>query len=282
MKARAKDWQSILVGIDARGVATLSLNRPERHNAFDPDMSAEICAALESLDVLPRVRVVILTGEGRSFCSGGDIGHMRRTINFTRAQNYRASRQVTRMFYVLRGMRKPTVAKVRGAVRGGGVGLIAACDIAVSASDATYRLSEVRVGMVPAMISPFMVAAIGERQATRYLLSAELFGADEALRVGLVQAVVPDDELDRAVERLTDELRQGAPGALSATKLEVRAAARNGIRPAGIGAAARTIAKTRVGREAQEGLRAFLEKRKPDWNSGEAQPGKPKRTQSTR
>jgi methylglutaconyl-CoA hydratase len=136
--------------------------------------------------------------------------------------------------------------------------------------------------MVPAMISPFVVKAIGERHATRYFLSGEQFGADDARRIGLVHAVVPDGELDRAVERLADELRQGAPGAMAATKLEVRAAARDGIRPAGIGAAARMIAKTRVGSEAQEGLRAFLEKRKPDWNSGTAQPEKLKRARSSR
>lgn len=272
----------VLIEIGHAGIATVTLNRPQCHNAFYPEMSMAIADALEDLDGREDVRVVVLSGAGKSFCAGGDIAHMKSTIGFTRRQNLLEARQVTRMFYVLHGMTKPTVAKVRGAARGGGVGLVAACNIAICSDDANFRLSEVRVGMVPAMIAPFVVAAIGERQATRYFLSGEQFGADDARRVGLVHAVVPGDALDGAVDRLTDELRQGAPGALSATKLEVRAAARNGIRTAGIGAAARTIAKTRVGSEAQEGLRAFLEKRKPEWNSGAARPAKSRRTQSTR
>ncbi len=265
MKTSPAAKQSIRVKVDARGIATLTLNRPERHNAFDPDMSVEISAALMSLDASDDVRAIVLTGEGPSFCSGGDIEHMRRTVNFTRAQNYRASLQVTRMFYVLRNMSKPTVAKVRGAVRGGGVGLVAACDIAISANDATFRLSEVRVGMVPAMIAPFVVAAVGERHASRYFLSAEEFGAEDALRIGLVHQVTASSDLDKVVATMVANVLQGGPRALVAAKQEIRRAVSLGIRPEGVTAAARTIARTRVAAEAQEGLHAFLDKRKPAW-----------------
>lgn len=260
--------RAVLVDVDDLGAATVTLNRPERHNAFDPDMSVEVGAALERLDASPDVRVVILTGQGRSFCAGGDIEHMRRTIHFSKTQNYRASYQVTRMFHVLRAMSKPTVAKVRGAVRGGGVGLVAACDIAISSSDATFRLSEVRVGMVPAMISPFVVAAVGERHASRYFLSAEQFDAAEALRIGLVHQVAAPDELDAAVAAMVASITQGGPNALAAAKQEIRNAVSTGITAAGVAAAARTIARTRIAPEAQEGLHAFLEKRRPSWAPG--------------
>lgn len=263
--AAAGSAHEVLVEVDAQGIATVTLNRPERHNAFYPAMGVEISKVLERLDASPAVRAVVLTGKGASFCAGGDIEHMRSTIGFTKTQNYEESLQVTRMFYVLHAMSKPTVAKVRGAVRGGGVGLVAACDIAVCTQDATFRLSEVRVGMVPAMISPFVVAAIGERQACRYFLSGEQFGAEEARRIGLVHEVVAPDQLDSVVDVLTSELRQGGPQALAGSKREIRKAAAEGIRPANIGMSARTIANTRIGAEAQEGLHAFLEKRKPEW-----------------
>ena len=263
--AAAGREQEVLVEIDEMGVATVTLNRPERHNAFYPEMSVEISAVLERLDASPEVRAVVLAGRGASFCAGGDIAHMRSTIDFSRAQNYKESLQVTRMFYVLHAMTKPTVAKVRGAVRGGGVGLVAACDIAICAQGTTFRLSEVRVGMVPAMISPFVVAAIGERHASRYFLSGQQFGADEAMRIGLVHDVVAPDALDHVVADLLVDLRQGGPQALAASKREIRKAAAEGITAAGIGKSARTIAMTRIAAEAQEGLHAFLEKRKPAW-----------------
>ncbi len=257
--------EKILLDIDDEGNATVALNRPEAHNAFDPEMGAELILALEQLEADPRVRAVVIMGRGKSFCAGADIDHMRRSAKFTKEQNYKDALEMAQMFYKLYGLKKVTVARVRGAVRGGGLGLVAACDIAIGSRDATFRLSEVRLGIIPAVISPYIVSAIGERQARRYFLSGEEFDALEAHRIGLLHEVVESENLDASVRRVLADLHCAGPQAVLAAKEQVRKVTRAGIDETIIEDTVRAIADIRATGEAQEGLGAFLEKRAPQW-----------------
>jgi methylglutaconyl-CoA hydratase len=257
--------EKILFRIDGNGDATVILNRPEVHNAFDPEMVEQLTRCLRELEAQPAVRCVVLLGAGSSFCAGADIEHMKQSATDTRRRNFRAAQHAARMFATLNGLRKPTLAAVRGAVRGGGMGLVAACDIAIAARGATFRLSEVRLGIMPAMISPYLIGAIGQRMARRYMLSGEEFDAAEAARIGLVHEVVEEEELDARIARMLAELRSGGPAALAATKKLVPLSARAPLNARLVDETARRIAAIRATPEAQEGLAAFLEKRRPDW-----------------
>jgi methylglutaconyl-CoA hydratase len=181
--------KKVLSRIDADGNATVLLNRPEVHNAFDPEMVDALTATFRKLGADRRVRAVVLAGAGRNFSAGADIEHMKRSAKHTRAQNLENARTSAAMFEALHTLPKPTIASVSGAVRGGGVGLVAACDIAVATRSSTFRLSEVRLGIVPAMIGPYVIAAIGERMARRYMMTAEEFDVAEAWRIGLVHDI---------------------------------------------------------------------------------------------
>jgi methylglutaconyl-CoA hydratase len=257
--------EKIVTQVDAAGTATVRLNRPQVHNAFDPEMVAALAATLERLEREPSVRAVVLTGAGENFCAGADIEHMRASARLGREQNLEAARATARMLYSLYRLAKPTVACVRGAVRGGGVGLVAACDIALGARGATFRLSEAKLGIIPAMISPYVIAAIGSRQARRYMLSGEEFDALEAQRIGLLHAVCAESELDGALERVLAQLRTSGPGALAAIKRLVPEVAGARIDDALVEMTAERIAEVRASAEAEEGLSAFLEKRRPAW-----------------
>src|SRR3990172_5735411 len=204
-------------------------------------------------------------GQGKSFCAGADIEHMRQSARFTREQNRKAALATAQMYYTLYTLGKPTIARVHGAVRGGGVGLVAACDIAVGSHDATFRLTEVRLGIVPAMISPYVVAAIGERHARRYAISGEEFDAAEAYRLGLLHDLVELDQLNTRIGHLLADLYWGGPQAIVAVKQLVRREAHAGITAQVVADTADTLAETRATAEAQEGLGAFLEKRKAAW-----------------
>lgn len=261
--------KKILSQIDADGNATVVLNRPELHNAFDPEMVAALTAALRALDADRMVRAVVVTGAGASFSAGADIGHMRKSARATRAQNLADARATARMLHVLHSMRKPTIACVRGAVRGGGLGLVAACDIALADRSATFRLSEVRLGILPAMISPYVIAAIGERQASRYMLSGEEFDAAEAYRMGLVHDTCEPSDLGAEVGRMLGQLHLGGPNAIVAIKRLIREVAGASRNAALVEKTARRIADLRATPEARAGLTAFLEKRKAPW----AEPG---------
>jgi methylglutaconyl-CoA hydratase len=255
------------------GVATITLNRPEVHNAFDPEMVEALTATLERLGDDRRVRAMVLLGAGANFCAGADIEHMRKSATFSREQNYEAARQSARMFHALYQLGKPTVACVRGAVRGGGCGLIAACDIAIASRLATFRLSEVKLGIIPAMISPYVIAAIGERMAHRYMLSGEEFDAVEARRIGLVHEAVEEDELDAKVGVMLAHLHSSGPYAISAIKQLIPVSAHAPIDADLVEETARRIAAVRATPEAREGLSAFLEKRKPSWLESVSQRG---------
>ncbi|HET9680212.1 MAG TPA: enoyl-CoA hydratase/isomerase family protein, partial [Gammaproteobacteria bacterium] len=250
-----------------KGVATITLNQPEKHNAFDDKLIAELTNQLLKLNNDNAVRVVVLTGAGKSFSAGADINWMRSMAGFDEAQNIEDSLKLAELMSVLDSMHKPTVARVNGAAIGGGTGLVACCDIAIAADSAKFAFSEVRLGLVPAVISPYVIAAIGPRQARRYFLTAERFDAAEAARIGLVHSCVAADKLDAAVDAVINDLLAGGPQALTASKQLIANIINQDVsaRETAKQMTSQLIAQLRVSEEGQEGLGAFLEKRKPKW-----------------
>jgi methylglutaconyl-CoA hydratase len=261
---------TVLCCIDARGVATLTLNRPEQRNALDRSLVEELTEALERLAANADVRVVVLTASGDIFCAGGDLRSMARLATAPQEENEADARALAALFRTLDTLPKPTVALVRGAAYGGGVGLVACCDIVLAADDARFCLSEVRLGLIPAVAGPFVVRAIGARQARRLVLTAETIGANEASRIGLAHVVAPPNELPATCERTIDALLQGAPGAQAEAKALMDFNATRAIDDDLMDSAAQLLARRRTSSESREGLGAFLEKRSPDWRGTQA------------
>ncbi len=257
--------ETILTHTDSLGRATLTLNRPARHNAFDDAMIAEMTGALKRLDGDEKVRVVLVAGRGENFCAGADLGWMRRSAGYSFERNLEDALCLAELLKTLDRLSKPTVALVQGAVYGGGVGLVACCDVALAVPKASFCLSEVKLGLIPALISPYVVAAMGRRAARRYLLTAERFSAEEALRLGLVHELVEPEALHRRGDQLSRHLLGNAPQAMSDAKQLVAEVAGAAIDQPLIAFTARTIAEIRASAEGREGLSAFLEKRKPTW-----------------
>ena len=257
--------QSVSVAIDERGVATLTMNRPQVHNAFDDRLIAGLTHELRELEHNVRVRVVVLTAEGKSFSAGADLNWMQRMAKYSEADNIRDAVALANLMRVLDTMSKPTVARVQGAAFGGGVGLVACCDIACASSAAVFCLSEVRLGLIPAVISPYVIAAMGQRNARRYFLTAERFDAQEALRIGLVHTVVEPAQLDATLMQMIDELLKGGPHAIAEAKDLIASVANRPVDQALAEDTAARIARIRVSAEGQEGTNAFLEKRAPGW-----------------
>ncbi|WP_374445184.1 enoyl-CoA hydratase/isomerase family protein [Stella sp.] len=258
---------TVLVSVSG-SVARVTMNRPEVHNAFDERLIEELTRTFEGLAADRAVRAVLLGANGRSFSAGADLNWMKRTAGYTEAQNLEDARRLAHMLRVLDGMPQPTVALVQGPAYGGGVGLVACCDIAVAVPEAAFSLSEVRLGLLPAAISPYVVAAIGARQARRYFLTAERFDASEARRIGLVHEIAPREELEAAGRRLLDALAAGGPEAQAASKRLVARVSAGPIDEAMVEDTARRIAALRAGAEGREGVAAFLEKRPPSWRAG--------------
>lgn len=250
---------------DARGVATLTLNRPQRHNAFDEQLIGLLTRAVGALAEDPRVRVVILSAAGPSFCAGADLHWMRRIADATLADNQTDAARLAELLSRLAKLPQPTIARIQGSAYGGGVGLIACCDIAVATDKATFCLSETRLGLIPAVVGPYVVAAIGARAARRYFLTAEPFDATEALRIGLVHAVVPEEELGQTADAIITGLLANGPEAMSAAKQLVTAVHSRAIDNELIADTVRRIAERCASAEGREGIRAFLEKRAPSW-----------------
>jgi methylglutaconyl-CoA hydratase len=252
---------------DDRGIATLTLDRPEARNALSAALVARLTESLEALAGDATVRAVLLTGSAGVFCAGADIGEMRAAGKASQEHNEADSRRFAKMLEVLERQPQPTVAVVNGAAYGGAVGLVAACDIALAAGSARFALSEVRLGLVPAMISPYVIRAIGPRQARRWFLTGEAMEARTAERIGLVHEVVEDAGLQPAAAALVDALLAGGPGAQAEIKRLIRHVTGRS-EPADesmLAETARWIARIRAGDEAREGLTAFLERRKPGW-----------------
>ena len=256
---------SVLLDVDERGVASLTLNRPEIHNAFDDALINRLLQALESVEVDPKVRVVVLRSEGKSFSAGADLRWMRRMADYSNKENLADARNLAALMQRLNGLSKPTIARVQGAAFGGGVGLVACCDMAVGTPQARFSLSEVRLGLIPAVISPYVIAAMGERSARRYFLTAERFSADEAHRLGLLHEVVDDEQLDATIDGLIDALLQGGPCAVAAAKSLIFAVSRQPTSAAVIEETAQRITAIRASDEGKAGLNAFLNKRPADW-----------------
>ena len=246
-------------------VARLRMTRAQVHNAFDADLIAELTAALEAVADDAGIRVLVLEAEGASFSAGADLNWMRGMAAASEEDNRLDSLALARLMRTLDTLPKPTIAAVQGAAFGGGVGLVACCDIAIGVRDAKFGLTESKLGLLPAVISPYVIAAIGQRNARRYFATAELFDADEALRIGLLHDVVNPTALDTAVQRQIDLLLKAGPVASGLAKTLVRevVAHADGAKHDADNAA--LIARLRVSPEGQEGLSAFLDKRKPAW-----------------
>lgn len=249
----------------ANGVATVRLNRPEKHNAFDDRLIAELTDAFHRVGGNKTVRVVALESTGPSFSAGADLGWMKRMAGQGREENERDAEALAALMSAIDRCPKPVLAVVQGAAFGGGVGLVACCDIAIAATEASFCLSEVRLGLIPAVISPYVAAAIGPRACRRYFLTAERFDAATARRLGLVQEVVPQTELAAARDRMIEHLLKGGPSAQRAAKNLIARVAGAPIDAALMADTARRIAEARASDEGKEGLAAFLEKRKPNW-----------------
>jgi methylglutaconyl-CoA hydratase len=254
-------------------VATVTLNRPEIHNAFDETLIARLTAAFVSLDDNPDVRVVVLAAAGKSFCAGADLNWMQRMAAFGPEENLADAQALAAMLRALYALSKPTIARVAGAAYGGGVGLVAACDIAIAVPEATFALSEAKLGLIPATIGPYVIEAIGARQARRYFLTAERFAAADALRIGLVHEVVPRDQLDARIDALIAMLKGAGPTAQLECKALVRGVAHRPIDEDVIDGTAEHIAAVRASPEGREGVAAFLGKRPAAWIRTASAPG---------
>jgi len=246
-------------------VATVTLNRPEVRNAFNDEVIAELTALFLKLGEREEVRCIVLAASGTAFCAGADLNWMKRMAGYTRAENLADAEALARMLRVIYECPKPTIARIQGDAYAGGTGLVAACDIAVSADTAQYCLSEVRLGLIPATISPYVIRAMGARAAHRYFLTAEPFDAAEALRIGFVHEVVPAQELDAKVSGIAEALVKNGPAAVKACKQLLRDVAGRKISTALVTMTVEGIADIRVSDEGREGVQSFLQKRKPSW-----------------
>ena len=247
------------------GIARITLTQPEIRNAFSDEVIAEITAAFREVGARDGVRAVVLAAEGPAFCAGANLNWMRRMADYTRDENLADAAKLAEMLRVIYECPKPTIARVQGDVYAGGMGLVAACDMAVAVDTAGFCLSEVKLGLIPATISPYVIRAMGARAAHRYFLTAERFDAAEALRIGFVHAVVPAEQLDAQVDLLLKALTAASPNAVRACKRLVLDVAEREINTGLIAATVEGIADIRASAEGREGVQSFLQKRKPGW-----------------
>jgi len=255
----------VITQIDSRGVAQVSLNNPDKHNAFDDQMIIELTNAFNALAANTNVRIMLLKSEGKSFSAGADLDWMKRMASYSYQQNLNDARALAAMLKALHQMPIPTIARVQGAAFGGAVGLVSCCDIALASSNASFALSEVKIGLVPSTISPYVIAAIGERHAKRYFMTAERFDANTALQIELVHEAVEKSLLDDKVEQLVTAILSNGPEAVAVAKQLIFAVSGKPIDSKLIEHTCEVIAGIRVSPQGQEGLSAFLDKRKPNW-----------------
>jgi methylglutaconyl-CoA hydratase len=252
--------------IERRGPAAwLWLNRPELRNALDGELQDCLLRAFEELEDQKNIRVLVLAGRGQAFCAGGDLSRMEQAAKMTRARSKIEAGRFAKLLYRMHSYPKPLIARVHGAAFAGGMGLVAACDLVIAAEEAEFCLPEVRIGLVPAMIGPYLVRAIGEQQARRYILTGERLAAREAHRIGFVHECVAAAELDVRVEKFAAQFAQCGPEALACSKKLLARVAKAGITPKLSAQTAAVLARVRAGEEAREGIRSFLGKRKPNW-----------------
>ncbi len=259
------NFQTIELEYSAKGFATLWLNRPEKNNAFNAEMIRELVLAIDEVQANKGLRFLLLRGRGKHFCAGADLAWMQQSAKLDFEANLTDARELAEMMYSLYHLQLPTLAVVQGAAFGGAVGLIACCDMAIGAHDAQISLSEVRIGLAPAVISPFVIKAIGERATRRYSMTGERFSGERARELGLLSETYAADELDEALGSWLDNLMLNSPQAMRASKDLMREAGSASVSPALRRYTENAIARIRVSPEGQEGLNAFLEKRKPNW-----------------
>ena len=260
---------------ERNAIAIVILNRPDVHNAFNAQVIAELTATFAALDADPAIRAVVIAGAGKSFCAGADLNWMKEMAGYSRAQNLADAQALAAMLRTLNAMTKPTIARVHGAAMGGGVGLVACCDIAIAAHEATFALSEAKLGLIPATISPYVIEAIGTRYARRYFLTAERFDAAEAYRIGLVHDIVQQAELDSRINEALGMLLSAGPNAQAECKTLIRSVSHRPIDAQVIAGTARHIADVRASPEGKEGIAAFLGKRKAAWVPADPLPDEP-------
>ena len=258
------NYESISLIMDDRGIATLTLNRPDKHNAMSSQMMREIASAAKALNQDDQVRGVILTGAGKSFCAGADLGWMRENFERSREERIAESELLADMLYALDNLNKPLIARVNGQAYAGGIGLISVCDIAIGVPEAKFSVTEVRLGLTPANISTYLIGRIGVRNARRTFLNAHFFEGDEAALIGLLDKVVAADELDNAIETEVNELLNCAPGAVAMTKNLIRYVSTHSREQTREHTAA-LLADCWEGEEAQSGIRAFFDKQPAPW-----------------
>jgi len=249
------------------GIARVTLDRPELRNAFDDELISSLTKVLNEIKNDDAVRVMILAGNGPAFCAGADLNWMKRMAKYGYDENLADAKALAQMLATLDRMPKPTIARVHGPVFAGGTGLVAACDIAVGTPEAKFCLSEAKLGLSPATISPYVIRAMGEHNARRYFLTAEVFDADEALRIGMLSLLVSPSDIDKAIEDLVNHLLAGGPEAHAKIKDLIRAVAGRAVDDALVADTAKRIAEIRVSPEGKEGIASFLEKRKASWCS---------------
>ncbi|HET9699424.1 MAG TPA: enoyl-CoA hydratase/isomerase family protein [Burkholderiales bacterium] len=283
-KSKLLSTDSVLVEIFDEGIATVTLNRPQVHNAFDDELISGLTGALRTLERDPGVRVVVLAAEGNSFSAGADLDWMKRMAGASRQKNLQDALGLAELMSTLGNLSKPTIARVQGAAYGGGVGLIAACDIAIACREANFALSEVRLGLVPAVISPWVLQALGPRQARRYFLTGERFDAADAYRLGLVHDICEIEDLDGHVRIAATHLLMGGPAALAAARKLISEVAGRPMSEELTRHTAALIAEMRASAEGREGVSAFLARRNPAWvealRARQPKPAKAKRKKS--
>jgi methylglutaconyl-CoA hydratase len=265
MTKKLLSTESILVEIFAEGIAVVTLNRPRVHNALDENLISGLAGALRALEKNPEVRVVVLAAEGKSFSAGADLNWMKRMAGAAGPENLQDALGLAELLRTLDTLSKPTIARVQGPAYGGGVGLIAACDIAIASREATFALSEVRLGLIPAVIGPYVIDAMGAHRARRYFLTGERFDVAEAWRIGLVHDICEQAELDSHVQTAATHLLMGGPKALAAAKQLIAGTGGRSRDEALSRDTAARIAELRAGEEGREGVAAFLERRNPAW-----------------
>lgn len=260
---KKKNYETIIFTQEDK-IANIYLNRPEVHNAFNSLMISELDDAFEKVKTNKSIRVVVLTGKGKSFCAGADLNWMREIIRYSFEQNLEESIHIAKVLYKIYALSKPTVAMVNGTAIGGGTGFLSACDIAVASEDAKFGLSEVKIGLVPAAISPYVIRRIGENKAREYFLTGKRIASQKACEIGLINDVVPLEKLKEKVDEITNLLLTSGPEAIASCKELIQRVPGMSFEEAQT-FTARMIANLRISQEGQEGMAAFLEKRKPKW-----------------
>lgn len=264
-KTTMTNFKNINYHTDTRGVVTITLDRAEKHNAFNDQMIAELVAGFGQVNADPNARALVLAANGKSFCAGADLSWMQQMAEYSYQQNKQDADHLAAMFSTLYKMQIPTIARVQGSAYGGAIGLIACCDIAIANKMSNFCLSEVKIGLVPATISPYVINVMGAHIAKRYFMTAEVFSSRRARRLGLIAEAVSEDSLDETIDALLNNLLNNGPQAVKTAKALVADIANKSIDQSLIEQTSELIARTRVSPEGQEGLNAFLNKRLPSW-----------------